>query len=100
MDIQEYPKALYRMGKHIIVQDEAEEEAQRAKGFTGWQTDQDRSEASGATDGGSKEDEGAGGSGDTDPLDREALKAKAKELGITFARNISTEQLAALVAGA
>jgi UDP-N-acetylglucosamine:LPS N-acetylglucosamine transferase len=34
------------------------------------------------------------------PLDREALKAKAKELGIEFAKNISTEKLAELVAAA
>jgi hypothetical protein len=34
------------------------------------------------------------------PLDREALKARATELGLTFARNITTENLAALVAEA
>lgn len=32
-------------------------------------------------------------------LDREALKAKAKELGIEFAKNIRTEELAKLIEG-
>lgn len=32
-------------------------------------------------------------------LDREAIKAKAKELGIEFAKNIKTEELAKLVEG-
>jgi predicted RNase H-like nuclease (RuvC/YqgF family) len=32
-------------------------------------------------------------------LDREALKAKAKELGIDFAKNIKTEELAKLIEG-
>ena len=32
-------------------------------------------------------------------LDRESLKAKAKELGIEFARNIKTEELAKLIEG-
>lgn len=37
---------------------------------------------------------------DGQPLDREALKARAAELGIEFARNITTEKLAELVAAA
>ena len=32
-------------------------------------------------------------------LDREALKTKAKELGIEFAKNIKTEELAKLIEG-
>jgi predicted RNase H-like nuclease (RuvC/YqgF family) len=32
-------------------------------------------------------------------LDREALKAKAKDLGIEFAKNIKTEELAKLIEG-
>lgn len=40
------------------------------------------------------------GSTNEQPLDREALKARATELGIEYARNISTEKLAELVAAA
>lgn len=36
---------------------------------------------------------------DDDPaLDRDALKARATELGLTFARNIKADKLAALIA--
>lgn len=37
---------------------------------------------------------------DAQPLDRDALKARADELGVTYPRNIGTEKLAALVAAA
>lgn len=38
--------------------------------------------------------------GEPDELDRDALKARATELGLSFARNISNEKLAELVAAA
>ncbi len=37
--------------------------------------------------------------GSKDSLDREALKSKAKDLGIEFAKNIKTEELAKLIEG-
>lgn len=40
------------------------------------------------------------GDGASQELDREALKARATELGIEFARNVTTEKLAELVAAA
>lgn len=40
------------------------------------------------------------GKADDEPLDREALKARAKELGISFPKNVNTEKLAELVAAA
>jgi len=38
-------------------------------------------------------------SSESEDLDREGLKAKAKELGISFAKNIKTEELAKLIEG-
>jgi hypothetical protein len=89
MEFQEYPKALYLAGQALIVEDAGQEDAARADGYDDWHTDHARmnGDADGAT-------------GAEQPLDREELKAKAKELGIEHAPNIGTEKLAALVAAA
>jgi hypothetical protein len=83
---QEYPKALYLAGQQLVADDKAQEAAARADGYDDWHADHARTN-------------------DTDPaepdeLDRNALKARATELGLSFARNISTENLAELVAAA
>ena len=98
------------------MQDKAEEEAQRADGFTDWHTDHKGMEGKAdapaapaapavpvATDPPAPQasvvppPEG----GEAQPeLSRDELKAKAEQLGITFPRNITTEKLAELVAGA
>lgn len=83
---QEYPKALYLAGQQLVTDDKAQEAAARANGYDDWHADHARTN-------------------DTDPaepeeLDREALKARAVELGIEHARNISTEKLAELIAAA
>jgi hypothetical protein len=84
--MQEYPKALYRKSECARVNDAAEEEAQRAEGFTDWHTDH-------------KAMQGDEGADDAAPT-RDDLKAKAKELGIEHPANISTGKLADLVAAA
>lgn len=81
---QEYPKALYLAGQQLVADDKEQEAAARADGYDDWHADHARTN-------------------DTDPaepdeLDRDALKARAAELGIEHARNISTEKLAELVA--
>lgn len=77
----EYPKALYRAGQQLVVDDSEQEDAARVDGYDDWHADHARTEGA-------------------DELDRDALKARAAELGIEHARNISTEKLAELVAGA
>lgn len=99
MDIQEFPKALYRKGAYIAVQNADEEEAQRAEGFTDWHTDHESMQGADlvAAKQVDKPDD-SGGAGDPPALSRDELKAKAKELSIEFARNIDTAKLADLVA--
>ena len=80
--IQEYPKALYLSGEVRIVDDLEQEDAAREEGYLDWRDDHVRLNEP------------------TDPLDREALKARAAELGVEFPRNITTEKLAELVAEA
>ena len=81
MEIQEYPKALYLAGQQLVVENEHQEETARADGYDDWHADHDRT--TGAPE-----------------LDREALKARAAELGLTVASNIKTQKLAELVAAA
>lgn len=84
--MQEYPKALYLSGQALIVDDADQEAAARGDGYDDWHADHARTE---------------GGDSDADaeqPLDRDALKAKAAELGIDHPANIKTDKLAALVA--
>lgn len=89
--MQEYPKALYLAGQQLVVEDAEQEEAARADGYDDWHADHARTtgEAEAKND-------------DEQPaeLDREALKARAAELGIKHAPNIGTDKLAALVAAA
>lgn len=80
---QEYPKALYLAGQQLVVDDKAQEAAARADGYDDWHADHARTEGA-----------------DADELDRDALKARAAELHIKHPRNISTENLAELVAAA
>jgi hypothetical protein len=40
MEYQEYPKALYRNGDYLAVQDADEEAAAREDGYAGWHEDQ------------------------------------------------------------
>jgi len=90
MEYQEYPKALYLAGQQLVVEDSEQEEAARADGYTDWHADHAR------TTGETPEK-----AGDEAPeLDREALKARANELGLQYARNISNEKLADLIASA
>lgn len=84
MQFQEFPKALYLAGQQLVVEDSEQEEAARADGYDDWHADHARTTAA---------DEPA-------ELDRDALKARATELGVEFARNVSTEKLAELVAAA
>ncbi len=88
MEFQEYPKALYLAGQQMLVDDAEQEEAARADGYDDWHADHART--TGETE----------AKPDDEPLDRDALKARAAELGLDYARNISTEKLAELVAGA
>ncbi|MEH6435778.1 hypothetical protein [Massilia sp. DD77] len=81
MEFLEYPKALYLSGQALVVDDEEQEDAARANGYDDWHADNERMNTA-----------------DDAALDRDALKAEAETLGIEFARNISTEKLAALVA--
>lgn len=83
MEFIEYPKALYLAGQQIVVDDAEQEETARADGYDDWHADHARTEGA-----------------DAEELDRDALKARATELGIEHARNISTEKLAELVAAA
>ena len=85
MEFQEYPKALYLAGQQLVVEDSEQEEAARADGYDDWHADHARTEGA--------DDQPA-------ELDRDALKARANELGIDFARNVSTEKLAELIAAA
>ena len=84
MQFQEFPKALYLTGQQLVVEDSEQEEAARADGYDDWHADHARSE----------------GTDEPAELDRDALKARATELGVEFARNVSTEKLAELVAAA
>ena len=86
MQFQEFPKALYLAGQQLVVEDSEQEDAARADGYDDWHADHARTE----------------GGADEQPaeLDRDALKARATELGVDFARNVSTEKLAELVAAA
>lgn len=86
MQFQEYPKALYLAGQQLVVESAEQEDAARADGYDDWHADHARTEG--------------GDAGEEQAPDRESLKAKAKELGLTFANNISTEKLAGLVAEA
>lgn len=84
----EYPKALYQAGAQRIVDDLEQEDAARAEGWLDWHDDHARL----------SEPETASGEPDPAPLDREALKAKAAELGLQYAKTIKTEKLAELIA--
>lgn len=81
---QEYPKALYKAGVQLIVDDEHQEADMRESGYLDWHDDQARLNE--ADDTGEQ------------PPDRDALKAEAITLDIHFAPNIKTEKLAELVA--
>lgn len=85
---QEYPKALYQAGAQRIVDDLEQEDAARAEGWLDWHDDHARL----------NEPETASDAPDPEPLDREALKNRAAELGIQHAPNIKTEKLAELIA--
>lgn len=87
MEFQEYPKALYKGGQIHIVDNTEQEDAAREAGHLDWHDDQARLNQP-DTD----------SDVDQQPLDREALKAEATALGIQFAKNIKTEQLAEMVA--
>jgi len=95
MEFLEYPKALYLAGQQLLVDDAEQEEVARADGYDDWHADNARTNE---TDDSStaEGDEPAGAAS----LDRDALKARAAELGIEHARNIGTEKLAELVAAA
>lgn len=82
--MQQYPKALYLAGQMLIVDDEEQEAAARADGYDDWHDDHKRTT----------------GADDEPELDRDALKARAAELGLHFAPNIKTTKLAELVAAA
>lgn len=84
MEIQEFPKALYLGGQQIVVEDSVAEDAARESGYLDWHDDYARL---------TEADEQA-------PVDREALKARAAELGLTVAPNIPTKKLAELIASA
>lgn len=86
---QEYPKALYQAGAQRIVDDLGQEDAARAEGWLDWHDDHARL---------SEPQTPETPAADPAPLDRDALKVEARELGINHAPNISTEKLAALVA--
>lgn len=90
--MQEYPKALYLAGQQLVVDNAEQEGAARAEGYDDWHADHARTNDTGAE--AETEDEQPEG------LDREALKARAIELGIKHAPNIGTDKLAALVAAA
>lgn len=81
---QEYPKALYKAGDVLLVDDEHQEADMRESGYLDWHDDQARLHEADETD--------------EQPLDRDALKAEAVALGITHAPNMKTEKLAELVA--
>ena len=83
---QEYPKALYLAGQPLVADDKAQEAAARADGYDDWHADHARTNDADP--------------GEPEELDRDAIKARAAELGIEHARNISTEKLAELVAAA
>lgn len=101
---QKYPLALYLVGAYLAVANEAEQEAAEAEGYADWHTDQARMQQP------AEQPELVATVATVDPepaapepaapaeLDREALKAKAAELGLTYARTIKTEKLAELVA--
>ena len=91
MEFLEYPKALYLAGQQIVVDDAEQEQAARAGGYDDWHADHAR------TTGADQADEAPA---DDEPLGRDALKARANELGVQFARNISNEKLAELIAAA
>lgn len=88
MDFQEYPKALYKGGQQHIVDNAEQEDAAREGGHLDWHDDQARL----------NEPTGTGTGAAEQPLDREALKARATELGIDYPRNVTTEKLAELIA--
>ena len=78
----EYPKALYRDGDYTAVANADEEQAHRADRWTDWSADQARMKPS----------------DEAPALDRAALKAKAKAMGIQYGKTVTTDKLAALVA--
>lgn len=82
----EYPKALYLNGVCLNVDSAEQEEAARADGYDDWHADFDRMNAPAVADAADE------------PVDRDTLKARAAELGIAHAPNITTDKLAALVA--
>jgi hypothetical protein len=113
MEFQEYPKALYLAGQALIVDNPEQEDTARADGYDDWHADHARTETVDTSQGDSHTEsikgilkttfppisESVNGSIAT-PLDREALKARAAELGVKHAPNIGTDKLAALVAEA
>ena len=88
MEIQEFPKALYRDGAYKEVKDEAEEAIATDDGFTDWQTDNARINGAADTSQGEQPAE----------LSHADMKAKATEMGLTFHHNISKAKLAELIA--
>lgn len=90
MEFIDYPMALYRDGEYILVADAEDEEARRAERWTDWGADQERMTT--PADSAEETIDAA--------LDRDALKAKAAELGIAYARTITTPKLAELVEAA
>lgn len=86
--MQEFPKCVYLAGQMLLVDDAEQEEAARAEGYDDWHADHAR------TNGADQVDEAPAA------IDREALKARAAELGLQFAPNVKTEKLAELIAAA
>ncbi len=93
MEFQEYPKALYKAGAQHIVEDDEQEDAARDDGWLDWHDDHAR-----LNEPDTAQTEAETPPVDEQPLDREALKARAAELGIQHAPNIKTEKLAELIA--
>lgn len=158
--MQEYPKALYLAGQHLVVENGTQEAAARTDGYDDWHADAARGESLEATEASTQahqvdidvlretetrlhdweqqllerderitarwnelsareeavaaaeaalaEKQAAAEAdipassvdGAGEQLDREALKARATQLGIDFPRNVTTEKLAELVAAA
>lgn len=103
MEFLEYPKALYLAGQQLVVDDSDQEDAARADGYDDWHADHARTtgEGDGHIDLLKKSIESDLATQEQpEELDRDALKARAAELGIEHPKNISTEKLAELVSAA
>ena len=93
-EYKEYPKSLYLKGEERVVNDEAEDAAAAADGFTDWNTDHVKTHGAPVSASGE-----AGATEGEVTLTRDQMKEKAKALGLEFKHNISNAALAELVAG-